>query len=254
MGLYLHDSVVLVTGASRGLGAATACAFARSGAKLALLGRDATRLEEVAARVRCSGGEAIVVAADVHDWSAIDAAVGGIINRWGRIDVLVNAVGTKLEAPVAETNLSDALDLLKTNYLGPLGCCRAVLPTMRQQHSGYIINVSSVLGKRATPGRGAYAASKAALNALTDALRVETPGENITITLVLPGRLWEETELGRPKFAMSLEEAASRIVHCTQRPRRELVLTHAARGLVWLNAWAPGLVDRILRRVRDGGG
>jgi NAD(P)-dependent dehydrogenase (short-subunit alcohol dehydrogenase family) len=254
MGLCLRNSVVLVTGASRGLGAATACAFARSGARVALLGRDAARLEEVAAQIRCSGGEALVVTADVHNWSTIDTGVGSVINRWGRIDVLVNAVGAKLDATVAQTDLSDALELLKTNYLGPMGCCRAVLPTMRHQHSGHIINVSSVLGKRATPGRGAYAASKAALNALTDALRVETVSWGITITLVSPGRLWEETELTPPRFAMSLEEAASRIVRCTQRPRRELVLTHAARGLVWLNDWAPGLVDRILRRVRNGGG
>ncbi len=254
MGLCLRDSVVLVTGASRGLGAATACAFARSGARVALIGRDVERLEEVAAEVRCSGGEALVLTADVHDWLAVDAAVGSIINSWGRIDVLVNAVGAKVEALVAQTDLSEALELLKTNYLGPLGCCRAVLPTMRQQHSGHIINISSVLGKRATPGRGAYAASKAALNALTDALRVETASWGITITLVSPGRIWDESERLPPRFAMNVEEAASRIVRCTQRPRRELVLTHAARGLVWMNTLAPGLVDRILRRIRDSHG
>lgn len=243
----------MVTGASRGLGATTACAFSRRGANVALLGRDAARLEEVAAQVRRLGGEALVVAADVHDWSAIDAAVAGVVHRWGRIDVLVNVVGAKLDATVEETGLAQARELLDTNYLGPLGCCRAVLPTMRKQNRGHIINVSSVLGKRATPRRGAYSASKAALNALTDALRVETLGSGIKITLVCPGRLLGPGETTPSRFAMSLDKAAAHIVRCAQRPRRELVLTLAARGLVWLNFWTPGLVDQIMRRVRHGG-
>lgn len=251
--LRLRGSVVVVTGASGGLGTATARAYARKGASVVLLGRNAARLEEVAGEVRRLGGDAHPVTADVRDWPGIDAAVDSIVHRCGRIDVLVNAVGIKLDATVEQTDLAEARKLLETNYLGPLGCCRAVLPTMRRQRSGHIINVSSVLGKRATPRRGAYSASKAALNALTDALRVETMGWGITITLICPGRLWEQTESAPPRFAMSLEEAALRIVRCTQRPRRELVLTRAARGLVWLNYWAPGLVDRILRRVRNGG-
>ena len=117
--------------------------------------------------------------------------------------------------------------------------------------SGHVVNVSSVLGKRATPGRAAYSASKAALNAMTDALRAELGGTAIRVTLVCPGRLEDQPN---GLLASSYEGAARRIVGCLHRPRRELVLTGSGRVLVALNAVSPGIVDRIVAywRLREG--
>ncbi len=246
----LVDAVVVVTGASRGLGAAVASGFAARGARVALLARSATQLEQVAQRLRATGGQAAAWPLDVRDWDAVHHVFGSILAHWGRLDILVNAAGLKHEGRIEQTSRQDAWDTLSVNYLGPLACCQAVIPAMRRQGAGHIINVSSVLGKRATPARGAYAASKAALNALTDALRVELMDTGIHVTLVCPGRFAEQDAGQRGLLAMSTERAAERIIHCVERPVRELVLTPAARVLSWLSVCAPGLVDHILRRAR----
>jgi NAD(P)-dependent dehydrogenase (short-subunit alcohol dehydrogenase family) len=173
-----------------------------------------------------------------------------VVKEWDRIDVLINVAGVKREGPVEGVGTHDAMETLQVNYLGALACCQAVLPTMRAQKVGQIINVSSVLGRRATPLRGAYAASKAALNAMTEAMRVELMGSGIVVTLVCPGRLVDRETTPAPRFAMSNERAARSIVRCAEHPRRELVLTWSGRVLVWLGFWAPGLLDRILCRAR----
>ena len=244
-----ESKVVVVTGASRGLGAAVALAFAGRGAKIALLARSAEQLSQVAARAKALGAEAMTWPTDVSDWDAAQEAIRGILNHWDRIDVLVNAAGVKHEGPIERTSVNEATTALGVNYLGALACCKVVIPAMRRQgggHGGHIINVSSVLGKRATPERGVYSASKAALNAMTDALRLELWGTGIHVTLVCPGRL-TESSIGRGRWlAMTPEQAAARIVQCVDRLPREVVLTPAGRALAVLNALAPGLVDRVL--------
>jgi NAD(P)-dependent dehydrogenase (short-subunit alcohol dehydrogenase family) len=246
----LRGRVVIITGASRGLGAAMACEFARCGARVALLARGVAALEKVAAQVRELGAETLIRPTDVTDWATVHGAINEIMGAWGRIDVLANVAAVDSDRTVVEQiERHVALEAMKTNYLGPLVCCQAVLPVMRRQRSGHLINVSSVLGKRATPFKGAYAASKAALNALTDTLRVETMGSGISVTLVCPGRIKEPTGLRSVVLTISADRAARRIVRCVHHPRREVVLTPAARALVFLNTWTPRLVDRILRRI-----
>lgn len=247
------DKVVVLTGASRGLGAEIAVAFACRGARVALLARSPDLLKNVADRVQRSGGRAMVCPTNLRHRHEVQNTVVRILKEWERIDILVNGAGTKREGPIEEVDPHDAMETLEVNYLGALACCQAVLPTMRQQHAGHIINVSSVLGKRATPFRGIYSASKAALNALTEALRVELMGSGILVTLVCPGRLADSVNDSSTWFAMANERAASRVVRCAERPRRELVLTPAGRVLVWLNFWAPNLLDQMLRRARTAG-
>jgi len=182
---------------------------------------------------------------DLSDWDAVDAAFADILRQWDRIDVLVNAAGAKPEGAIEAATRPAAQSALEVNYLGALACCRAVLPGMRRRGSGHILNISSVLGKRATPQRGLYAASKAALNALTDALRLEVADTGVHVTLVCPGRLADGATARQP-LAQSVVTSADRILNCLDRPRRELILTLAARALVWGGALAPGWLDRML--------
>ncbi len=242
---------MLITGASRGFGAETAVAFARKGGRVALSARSMPELERVAARVRDAHGDAMIVPADVRREEEVGESVQRVLSEWSRVDILVNAAGIKREGPVDDGALADARETLEVNYLGAVAFSAAVLPIMRAQGSGHIINVSSVLGKRATPLRGAYSASKAALNAWTDSLRVELMGSGIDVTLVCPGRLADAQGDKRPRFAMDSIRAAECVVRCAERPRREIVLTTAGRVLTWLDFFVPGLVDRLLKRARS---
>ncbi|MBI4581048.1 MAG: SDR family NAD(P)-dependent oxidoreductase [Planctomycetes bacterium] len=250
MNRTLRDRVVVVTGASRGLGRQIALACAGRGARVGLLARSAEPLQEVAAAVAALGSDARAWPMDVRDAAAVRATVDEVIARWGRIDVLVNAAGAKIEGPVEQADPDDVRRLFEVNCLGPMTLCQAVLPHMRRQGCGHVVNVSSVLGKRATPMRGAYAASKAALNALTDALRTEVRGTGIRVTLVCSGRLAPGSTNGL--LVSSEQGAAERIVRCIERPSREVVLTAAARVLVGLNVLMPGVVDWIVTRWRTG--
>lgn len=243
----VRDKVAVVTGASRGLGAAVATALARRGAHVALLGRARDRLEAVADRVRSAGAEALVVAADVRDRSALDAAIAAAMERWDRVDLLFNVAAMKMDGPMESASDASVREAIEVNVVGALRCCQAVLPSMRTRGSGHLVNVSSVLGKRATPYRGAYSASKAALNAITDALRVELAGTGVDVTLVCPGRLDDRGDSRR--MAMGYDRAAGAIVRAVERRRREVVLTVSGRAMVWLDFLAPGMVDRMLRGV-----
>lgn len=242
------DRSAIVTGASRGLGALVAAALARRGVAVALLARDRERLEGVAAQIRATGGIAEPFPVDLADFGAATRAAEAALARLGRIDALFNIAGAKLEGPAEQAKLADAQNALAVNYLAPLALCRAVIPAMRRQGSGNIISVSSVLGLRATPERGLYAASKAALNALTDALQVELAGSGIRVTLVCPGRLIAANE-PQSWLAMSEADAAERIARCMDHPRRRLTLTLAGRALDLLNRLSPRLADLLLRRV-----
>jgi NAD(P)-dependent dehydrogenase (short-subunit alcohol dehydrogenase family) len=194
--------------------------------------------------VRSAGGEPLTVIADVCDSDAVMGAVGEVIRRWGAVDVLVNVAAVKLEGPVESASDDHLREAMSVNVGGALRCCRAVLPSMRARGEGHLVNISSVLGKRATPFRGVYAASKAALNAMTDALRIELAGTGIHVTLICPGRLDVHADAWR--LAMGYDRAAEAIVRAIERRRREVVLTCSGRAVTWLGFLAPGVLDWLL--------
>lgn len=245
MSRSISKRLVVVTGASRGLGAALALEFARRDARLALIARDQSRLEEVAKDARQLGAAVLVAAAELRDLSAVERVFGLIASKCGPVDVLVNAAGMKVEGLAESADLAKAMEAMEVNYLGPLACCKAVIPDMRRRGAGHIINVSSVLGKRATPGRGAYSASKAALNAWSDSLRVELMGTGVCVTLVCPGRFAAESQAAS-LLRITPEKAARKIADCVGSKKRELLLTPAGWALSALNAFSPRLVDSLL--------
>lgn len=251
--------VVLVTGASSGIGEATAYRFAQEKARLGLLARRRDRLERVAERVRSLGGEARILEVDLASADAAKRAVSSIERAFGAIDVLVNNAGFGLYAPLERVPRQDLERLFAVNTFGPLACMQAALPGMRRRGQGLVINVSSIVGKRALPMTGAYAASKYALQGLSDALRVELRGTGVRVSVICPG--YTRTEFsdkvldygatrGRPHGeVMSAGEVAEAIFRCARSPKREVVLTGKGRLVVFLERFAPGLVDRLLGRV-----
>ena len=250
---------VVVTGASSGIGEATAYRFARARARVGLIARREERLAKVAERVRELGGEAKVAAVDVADETGLRAAIADIENAFSGIDVLVNNAGFGLYAPLQSVRREDIERLFAANTFGALSCIQAVLPGMRRRERGLIVNVSSIVGKRALPMTGAYAASKYALQGLSDALRIELAGTGVRVSVVCPG--YTATEFSsrvidygaarsRPRGSvMSAEEVAEAIFDCARKPRREIILTGKGRLVVFLQRFAPAVADWVIGRA-----
>ncbi|MDQ2795772.1 MAG: SDR family NAD(P)-dependent oxidoreductase [Actinomycetota bacterium] len=180
----VNGKVVLITGASEGIGAATARLLAARGAKVAGAARSIDKLLEVTGEL--GGGFAVRV--DMTQPASITAMVDAVVENYGRIDVLVNNAGRALRARVADVTVADFQSVVDLNVYGPLLAMQAVIPQMRKQGGGSIVNVSSNVSKMAIPTIGAYAATKYALNALTLTARGELAGDGIIVTVMYPGQ------------------------------------------------------------------
>ena len=186
MTLDLRGAVVAVTGASAGIGRECVLAFGRAGSRLAAAARRLDRLEALAAEVRAWGAEILVQRADVGEPEDVKRFVQATVERFGRLDVLVNNAGYGVRGTVEETPAAAYERLMRVNYLGTVYGCQAALPIMRGQGAGVIVNVSSIVGHRALPAGGAYAATKAAQISLTEALRAELQGSGVFACSVHP--------------------------------------------------------------------
>jgi short-subunit dehydrogenase len=191
----IRGAVVLVTGASEGIGRAVARRFAAEGAHVALAARSAERLEALAGELRAAGHEALVVPADLRDAGQIDAMVQAARAWKGRLDVLVNNAGQAVAGTAADVSLADVRQVMELNVFGAWATLQAAVRHMRAGGGGLILNVSSMVTRMTLPGLSGYTASKAALNALSEAARLELAPENIRVVLVLP-RL-TATDFGR---------------------------------------------------------
>jgi NADP-dependent 3-hydroxy acid dehydrogenase YdfG len=183
----LTRPVVLVTGGLSGIGAATAVAFARLGARLVLADRNLARRDEVVPAVEAAGGTAECVAADVRDYSQVAAAAAVALERFGRIDVLLANAGIADQARVEHGDPDRWKAVVETNLLGTVYAVRAVLPAMLEAGSGHIFVVSSVSGREAYPGEAVYIASKWGQVGFAHALRQEVADAGVRVTLVEPG-------------------------------------------------------------------
>ncbi len=187
----LDGQVALVTGAGTGIGRATARAFCAAGCRVALLGRRPEPLEKTAADLRAAGAECLPVSADVTDTVAVQQVVGQLLDRWGRIDVLVNNAGTNVaQRDLASISVTDWARVLDVNLTGTFVVTQAVLPTMRSQRAGTVINVSSIAGHRPMALTGpAYSAAKAGVNSFTEMLNVTERAHGIRACAVCPGEV-----------------------------------------------------------------
>jgi NADP-dependent 3-hydroxy acid dehydrogenase YdfG len=233
----LEGTVALVTGASSGIGAATAVSLAGLGAKVALVARRTDRLNEVAARLRADGATAAVITADVTSQSDADKAVAEAASELGRLDVLVNNAGVMLLGPVIDAPVEEWERMVQINLLGLLYCTHAALPHLLRaaedsaRQVADLVNISSVAGRETRNGSGVYNATKHGVGAFSDALRKEITTRHVRVSLIEPGAV--DTELAshnrpeilagiRQRFAIErlrAEDIADAIAYVVSRPR-----------------------------------
>ncbi len=204
----LSGRVALVTGASRGIGRATALALARQGARVAVAAR-ADHAAGVTTEIGAAGGEALAVTVDVADASSVDAMVAAAVERFGRVDVLVNNAGITRDQLMLRMKREDWDAVLATNLTAAFTCVQAVLRPMVKQRAGRIITISSVVGQAGNAGQANYAASKAGIIGFAKALALEVASRGITVNVVAPGLI--ETDMTRVLAEDAHESWAQRI-------------------------------------------
>src|SRR5918999_4787312 len=258
-----EDMVVVITGASRGIGRATARRFAERGASVVLAARSEGALLEAAAECEALGGEALAVPTDVAEWGSVEELARRAVERFGRIDVWVNnavlaAVGRLEEVP-PEANRR----VVEANLLGYMHGAQAVLPLFRQQDRGVLIFMSSGFGLVGAPYADAYTATKFAQRGLAQALGGDVGATNVRVCTIMPGGVdtpayrLAANYSGRaagPKGALgSPEKIARAVVRCAERPRPEMVVGNSVRTLELTHALFPKLVERAVARTIEKG-
>jgi clavulanate-9-aldehyde reducatase len=210
----IQDKVVAITGASSGIGEATALACVKAGAKVALGARRRDRIDELAQRIRSDGGEAVAIETDVTDEASARAFVEGAREQLGGLHGLVNNAGVMLLGPVEGADTDQWRTMVQVNCLGLLYCTHAALPIMREEGAGHIVNVSSVAGRVASLGSAVYNLTKWGVVGFSEGLRQEALHANVRITIIEPG--FVETELqghneGNPIVMEAMEKMREQI-------------------------------------------
>ncbi|MBV9434775.1 MAG: SDR family NAD(P)-dependent oxidoreductase [Acidobacteria bacterium] len=254
------DQVVVITGASMGIGEALGHAFLAEGARIVLSSRDLPRLEAVRSQIGTTERTS-AIACDVRDRAQIDNLVRAAKQRFGRIDVWINNAGYGMLDAVASMSLEECRRLFDTNFFGAIACMQAVIPLFQAQRAGTIINVSSVVGHLPVPNMSAYCASKHALNAVSEAARLELEPSGVRVMSVCPGRIKtnfgvntvrgsEAKRLGDTfQQGISAERCARAIVNGYVRGTRELFVPWHAFLVSHLYEFWPQLVEFGMRRM-----
>ncbi|MCT7963528.1 SDR family oxidoreductase [Laspinema sp. D1] len=227
----------IITGASSGIGRATALLLAESGVQVALVSRRGDSLQQLADRILSTGVKAIAIPTDITDCQQVQSMVSAVLDKFGRIDILVNSAGLIDVAPTVEASVQRWQELIQVNLLGTMYCCHAVAPVMEAQQRGYIVNVSSVAGRTASAGVSAYNASKWGVGAFSEALRQELCKSGVRVTVVEPG--WVETPLYDEIASGAMQERVSR----WQQGIGEPLLPEDVAGAIWFALSQPQRVN-----------
>ena len=260
----IKEQVIVITGASSGIGLATAQEAARRGARVVLASRDEADIRKATDEIVAEGGQATAVVADVGDQASVDALAEQAITAYGRIDTWVNNAGVSIYGRLEEVPLDDAQRLFETNYWGVVHGSLAALPHLKRQ-GGALINVGSELSETAMPLQGHYAASKHAVKGFTDTLRIELheAGAPVAVTLIQPAAI----DTPYPEHAMNYlgvepkhvppvyapEIVADAILACAESPHRNLRVGGAAKMFTMVEKVAPSLGDRMKERIAFDG-
>jgi len=252
--------VLLITGASSGIGAAVARRFSQEGYRLVLAARRFDRLSALAEEIRGQGGEALPVAADLSQVGDIQRLVQSALEHTHQIDILFNNAGFgRLDWLEGLDPLSDVQAQIQVNLSGLIWMAQAVLPHMIERRSGHIINMASLAGWVAPPTYTVYAATKFGVRGFTEALRREVAPYGVHVSGIYPGavdtefgtqaRIRRKTGMTTPKrMRLTADEVAQAVLRLAQRPRRAVILPGYMRWVVALNALFPGLVDWAVRK------
>ena len=252
-----RDLRALITGASSGIGRALALRFATEGARVALVARRQDELEKLGAEIREAGGEALVLPCDVADREQVEACAARALENLGGIDILVNNAGYGHHRTFLEWDLADMERLMRVNYFGTLYFTKALLPQMVERRKGWLVFVSSVAGKIASPEEAAYAASKFAMEGLASALSIEVEDAGIHVLSVRPGVIrtpfFDEEALARmppvsKRQFVEVGRLVDAIVSALARGKRELTFPRWIASGYLVQALAPGFMRRQIRR------
>jgi len=259
----LDRQVVAITGASSGIGLATALAAAEKGASVALLARSEEALKSISEEISSAGGKAIALVVDVGDADALNAAVDRIVSEFGRIDTWVNNAGVSIYGALEEVGLEDARRLFDTNFWGVVHGSLAALPHLRRE-GGVLINVGSEVSEAVVPLQGMYAASKHAVKGFTDSLRVEVEnvdGSGASIVLIQPtavntpfpehARNYMDREPKLPDPQIDPGQVAEAILEAAERGGRDIKVGTMARFNIVASRLMPRLADRMSARQVD---
>jgi len=264
---YFNDKVVVITGASSGIGRELAYRLAERGAKLSLAAREVEALNAVKAECEKRGGQAIAVPTDVGEQAQCESLMRKTVEAFEGIDILVNNAGVSMWAYFEEvTDLSIFEQIMRINYLGSVYCTHYALPHLKVSR-GQIVGVSSLTGKNGVPTRSGYAASKHAMVGFFDTLRIELADAGMAVTMVYPD--FVATDVRKRAFGpdgkplgdspvregeiMSVEKCVDLMLPAIQKSKRELVMTPRARIGQYIKPFAPGLIDRIAKKAIEKG-
>lgn len=262
----LNEQVVVITGASSGIGRATARMLGAAGASVVLAARNEDGLREIKDEIEASGGQAISVVTDVSDWHQVERLAQDAINWMGRIDTWVNNAGVAVYGDFDQSPPEELRRVVEVNLLGEMYGAKAALRHMKARGEGLIINVSSVVARKSFPLLAAYSASKRGITGFTDSLRLELQKDwpNIHVTEILPASIntpffeHARSRLGEGKTPRPIapvyqpQVVAEAIIHASEHPKREIFAGGAGKGMDLGGRFAPGLVDFFLRRGNAG--
>jgi short-subunit dehydrogenase len=252
----LKDQVIMITGASDGIGRRLAIDLAARGAVVAGCGRSIERLRDTLKEVRRANPASVMIGCDVSEAEQVQGMVSKIIGDYGKIDVLINNAGIGMRKPFSETDVKAIEDIIRVNYLGAVYCTKEVLPSMIARRAGHIVNVSSGAGLIGTVNMAAYCASKFALNGWSESLYYELKPFGIHVSLVCPGPV--ATEFSRdfrdsepkspPNLVVSTETVAQAVIKIIESKRFERILPRWLALMVAFKRHFPNLFRAIAYR------
>ena len=264
----LREKVVLITGGSRGLGLVLARHICARGGNVALIARDAEELARAKSDLATRRSTVMTIQCDLLDSEQIQAAVRRVIDRFGKIDILINNAGIIEVGPLEHLMREDFERAIRLHFWAPFELISQIVPEMRIWGGGRIVNISSIGGKVAVPHMASYSASKFALTGFSDAIRAELARDNIHVTTVAPGLMrtgshvnakfkgrhddefaWFAASAGAPLISMNADRAARKILAACRRGQPSLTLTFAARKIVLGNALFPNLTGYLMKFV-----
>src|SRR4051794_27381558 len=253
--MRIDGKVVLITGASEGIGAACAREFAKRGARLSLTARSENKLKEV------GGADAVITAGDLTDPETRARAVARTIERFEGIDILINNAGIGMYSPSWKAPQDEAHAMFELNFFAPLAMIQLVVPHLRARGGGMVVNIGSIAGKVTLPWFTLYSSTKFALGAMTEGLRMELADEGIRAMIVCPGYVKTgfqghalvgkppETLLRGKKFAITAEQCASAVARGVERDARTVVTPASGWALIAAQRLFPTLVEAQMRKI-----
>jgi dehydrogenase/reductase SDR family member 7B len=255
----MKDKVVIITGASSGIGRALAFSCGKKGARLVISARNDDKLKSISNELTSLGIEVLTVKTDVSLETDCRNLIEKTIAKYGRIDVLINNAGISMRALFEQVDLNVIRQLMNTNFWGTVYCSKFALPYLLES-KGSLVGVSSVAGYKGLPGRTGYSASKFAIQGFLEVIRIENLKKGLHVLIACPGftssnirnvaLAWNGSSQGETPLdessLMSAEEVASRITEAIQKRKRSLILTNQGKITVLLNKFFPGFMDKMV--------